>query len=176
MKSWVSVLGETFGFSRGDSRGETTGSPAITSNGIVRLRSWSESWCVGASTLGLLGKAPFVIPATREVIARVSPARGVAESFGILRVYVIPAGESFCDEVSRSPLKAVVLSMHGSESKTSGTGVSGEDSPTVKELKLMFEVSGIAGLSCDGQEGKLVDVLGQIVAKKHGKDVGGVIL
>jgi hypothetical protein len=31
--------------------------------------------------------------------------------------------------------------------------VSGEASPTTKELKLMLEVSKIAGLSCDGKEG-----------------------
>jgi hypothetical protein len=51
--------------------------------------------------------------------------------------------------------------------------VSGEASPTTKDLKLMLEVSKIAGLSCDGKEGKLVEVLGQNVAKKHGKGVEG---
>ena len=30
-----------------------------------------------------------------------------------------------------------------------------------------MEVSGIAGLSCDEQIGKLKEVLGQLVAKKH---------
>jgi hypothetical protein len=35
----------------------------------------------------------------------------------------------------------------------------------------VLEVRGIVGLSCDGHEGKLTDVLGQIVAKKHGKGV-----
>ena len=174
MKSWVSVLGETSGFSPGNPRGETIGSPAITSNGIVRLRSWSEGLRVGALTLGLLGEALSVILATREVIARVSLTRGVAESSGILGVNVIPAGESFCDRVSHSPLKAAVLSAHGSGSETSRTGVSREDSLIAKELKLMFEVSVVVGLSCDGQEGKLADVLGQIIAMKHGKDVGGV--
>jgi hypothetical protein len=38
-----------------------------------------------------------------------------------------------------------------------------------KELKLVWEVKGIAGLSCDGQEGKLKGVLGQLVANKYGK-------
>ena len=45
----------------------------------------------------------------------------------------------------------------------------GLDSPASKELKLVWEVKGIAGLSCDGQEGKLKDVLGKLVANKHGK-------
>jgi hypothetical protein len=48
---------------------------------------------------------------------------------------------------------------------------SGEELPAAKELKLVLEVSGIAGLSCDRQEGKLADALGQIVAKKHGKGI-----
>ena len=38
-----------------------------------------------------------------------------------------------------------------------------------QELKLVWDVREIAGLSCDGQEGKLKDVLGQIVANKQGK-------
>jgi hypothetical protein len=38
--------------------------------------------------------------------------------------------------------------------------VSEEESLAIKELKLVLEVKGIAGLSCDGQEGKLTDVLG----------------
>jgi hypothetical protein len=38
-----------------------------------------------------------------------------------------------------------------------------------KELKLVWEVKGIAGLPCDGQEGKLKGVLGQLVANKYGK-------
>jgi hypothetical protein len=32
-----------------------------------------------------------------------------------------------------------------------------------------MEFKGIVGLSCDGQEGKLADVLGQLVVEKHGK-------
>jgi hypothetical protein len=31
----------------------------------------------------------------------------------------------------------------------------------------VMEVSGAAGLSCDGQIGKLKEVLGHLVAKKH---------
>jgi hypothetical protein len=114
-------------------------------------------------TLGLLGEAPSIIPATREATVRVSPARGLAELSGILGAYVYPAGESLCDVVSHSSLSAVVL-----------TVASGEILPVAEELKLVIEVNRIASLSCDGQEGKLVDVLGQIVAKKHGKDIGGV--
>jgi hypothetical protein len=42
-------------------------------------------------------------------------------------------------------------------------------SPTSKDLKLVWVVKGTAGLSCDGQEGKLKQVFGQIVAENMGK-------
>jgi hypothetical protein len=45
-----------------------------------------------------------------------------------------------------------------------------EDSPVAKELKFTLDVSGIAGLSCDRQEMKLAGILGQIIAKKYGKE------
>jgi hypothetical protein len=41
-------------------------------------------------------------------------------------------------------------------------------SPAVKEMKRVWEVREIVGLSSDGQDGKLKDTLGQIVANKHG--------
>jgi hypothetical protein len=44
-----------------------------------------------------------------------------------------------------------------------------EDSPVAKELKLVLEVIGLTGLSCDGQEGRLVGVLGQIIVQKYRK-------
>ena len=84
------------------------------------------------------------------------------------------ARESLWDVVSHSPLNVAVLFMHGLGAESLGTRPLREISLAAKELKLVIEVSGIAGLSCDGQEGKLVDVLGQIVAKKHRKDIGGV--
>ena len=49
------------------------------------------------------------------------------------------------------------------------------DSPTTEELKLALEVSGIASLSCDGQERKLAGALGQIIAQKYGKEVEELI-
>ena len=45
-----------------------------------------------------------------------------------------------------------------------------EDSPVARELKHVLEVSGIAGLSCDGQVRRLAGVWGQIIAKKYGKE------
>ena len=45
-----------------------------------------------------------------------------------------------------------------------------EDSLAAKELKLVLEVNGIAGLLCDGQVRRLAEVLGQIIAKKYRKE------
>jgi hypothetical protein len=43
------------------------------------------------------------------------------------------------------------------------------DSSVTKTLNLIWEVKGPAGISCDGKEGKLKEVFGQIVADKHGE-------
>jgi hypothetical protein len=45
-----------------------------------------------------------------------------------------------------------------------------EDSPVAKELSFTIDVSGIAGLSCEGKVRKLAGILGQIIAKKYGKE------
>ena len=42
-------------------------------------------------------------------------------------------------------------------------------SPVSKDLEFFWNVKGTAGLSCDGQVGKLKEVLGKIVAEKFGK-------
>jgi hypothetical protein len=42
-------------------------------------------------------------------------------------------------------------------------------SPASKDLKLAWNLKGTAGISCDGQEGKLKEVFGQIVADKYGE-------
>jgi hypothetical protein len=47
----------------------------------------------------------------------------------------------------------------------------GTDSPISKDLNLVWKVKGTAGMSWDGQEGKLKQVFGQIVADKHGEGV-----
>jgi hypothetical protein len=43
------------------------------------------------------------------------------------------------------------------------------DSPASKVLKLVWDVKGTAGISCDGQVGKLKEVFGQLVDIKYGK-------
>ena len=114
-----------------------------------------------------------MLPAARGEIACASPAMGEFETSGILGAYVDSVGEKFCNEAS---LGGTVISdfMRVAQGTRLELLVPGEVSPVVKELKLALEVSGIAGLSCDGQEGKLAEVLGQIVAKKHGKEVEGL--
>jgi hypothetical protein len=52
-----------------------------------------------------------------------------------------------------------------------GMGNQEEDlvSPASKDLKLVWNVKGTVGISCDGQEGKLKEIFGQIVADKYGE-------
>jgi hypothetical protein len=38
-----------------------------------------------------------------------------------------------------------------------------------EELNFVMETGGVAGLSCEGQIGKLEEVLGQLVAEKQGR-------
>jgi hypothetical protein len=52
------------------------------------------------------------------------------------------------------------------EQSIQGTGSA---SPVVIDLKFVWDVKGIAGMSDDGQEGKLKGVLGQIVDNNYGK-------
>jgi hypothetical protein len=54
-----------------------------------------------------------------------------------------------------------------------GMGSFRASSEEAEELKLTLEVGGIAGMTCDGQVGHLKEVLGQLVAEKHGKGIGG---
>jgi hypothetical protein len=54
-----------------------------------------------------------------------------------------------------------------------GMGSSGTSLGEVEELELALEVGGIVGMTCDGQVGHLKEVLGQLVAEKHGRDIGG---
>jgi hypothetical protein len=104
---------------------------------------------------------------------------GVSKTSGILEAYVDSVREKYCDEAS---LRGVVLSYclrvaQGIRLELLTRGevplVVNKDSPAAKELKIALEVSRIAGLSCDGQERKLTEVLGQIIAKKHGKEAEG---
>jgi hypothetical protein len=46
-------------------------------------------------------------------------------------------------------------------------------SEEAEELKLTLEVGGIVGMTCDGQVGHLKEVLGQLVAEKHERGIGG---
>ena len=177
MKPWVTSLGQGFGTSFSGFRGEMPPSsklgeamcevPMLESQaliliGIVRSCSWSEGRWSGSSTSSLLGEALSILSASRGEIVSASLAMGVSETTGILGVYVDLAGEKFYDEAS---LGVAVLSDFVWDALEIGLEilVSREVLPSAKELKLVFEVSGIADLSCDGQEGKLVDALGQII-------------
>ena len=71
--------------------------------------------------------------------------------------------ENSCVEGSLPQFDAEVLTEEQLEQGTRSV------SPALKDLKLVWDVKGIAGLSCDGKEGKLKEVLGQLVDNKYGK-------
>jgi hypothetical protein len=137
----------------------------VTVNGSMWVRSCSEDWRNGISTMGILGTAPIV------TLASISPAgdgvdlttlRADSSMIGMLgvegedlcdaprevTVRVSSEGEILCDVLAPSSHSATVLSVIGSGAESSRTGASGASSPKVEELKLAMEVSGIAGLSC----------------------------
>jgi hypothetical protein len=84
-----------------------------------------------------------------------------------MTVGVSSEGEIFGDAFAPSSHKAAALSGIWSRAEPSRIGASRGSSQEAEELKLAMEVSGIAGLSYDKQIGKLNEVLGQLVAKKH---------
>ena len=68
-------------------------------------------------------------------------------------------------------LEIVPESENGVDS--SGKCMSRASSVEAEELKLALEVGEIVGLTCEGQVGQLKEVLGQLVAEKHGRGIGG---
>jgi hypothetical protein len=111
-------------------------------------KSWVAKRCAlsddrgDSSSLGKLGKSP-VVSATNLVL-------GDSEGIGIPGEMVDQEGMP-----------------EDTEWKNQGASLS---SPAVKEMKRVWEVREIAGLSCGGQEGKLKDTLGQILANKYGNE------
>jgi hypothetical protein len=68
---------------------------------------------------------------------------------------------------------AMVVSEIGSGAESSGMGRSKASPQKEEELKLTLEMGGTAGLSYEGQIGKLEEVLGQLVVEKQGRGIGG---
>jgi hypothetical protein len=76
----------------------------------------------------------------------------------------VQAVENTCVEESSSQTEVVVL-VEDIERKEQGQE---SMAPASEDLKLVWEVKGIAGLSWGRQEGKLKEVLGQLVTNKSG--------
>jgi hypothetical protein len=110
-----------------------------TKSWVAERCAWNDDRGV-SSSLGILGK-PLVVNVTNMV-------SGESEGIGISEEMV--AQEGMSEDI---------------DWKTQGISLS---SPVVKEMKRVWEVREVAGLSCDGQEGKLKDTLGQIVVNKYG--------
>jgi hypothetical protein len=60
--------------------------------------------------VGLLGEAPSILMASREVIARASPTMGESKATRFLGAYVVPVREKSCDEVPLSVLEVTAMS------------------------------------------------------------------
>jgi hypothetical protein len=63
----------------------------------------------------------------------------------------------------------VLEGMGNQESEKQSVQGLGVVSPISKDLNLVWKVKGTAGMSWEGQVGKLKQVFGQIVADKHGE-------
>jgi hypothetical protein len=64
------------------------------------------------------------------------------------------------------------VEFHTEEQSVQGVG---SVSPISKELNFVWKVKGTSGMSWDGQNGKLKQIFGQIVADKHGKGDSGSV-
>jgi hypothetical protein len=61
----------------------------------------------------------------------------------------------------------------GIEVEPVGTGMSGANLVEREMLNLALEDGEIMGMTCKGQPGLLKEVLGKIIAEKHGRGIGG---
>jgi hypothetical protein len=127
-------------------------------------KSWVAERCSWNSEVGLLGKNPMKCLVTKEATARATLAMDEPETTGLQGELKVQAGENTCVEDSSSQIEVVVMA-EDIERKEQGQE---SMAPASKDLKLVWEVKGIAGLSWDRQEGKLKDVLGQLVTNKSG--------
>jgi hypothetical protein len=121
---------------------------------------------MGLSTAGVLGEASTMLMTDKGENARERPAMGLSEQLGILGAYVNVVGEKLVDGVSLG-VEILSDSMRVDQELLAAK----LDSHDAEELKFTLEVSGIVGLSCNGQERKLAGALGQIIAQKYGNAV-----
>ena len=96
--------------------------------------------------MGWPGKKPSDCLVFGEVSASANAVMGELEATGLPGVMEDQVGENPCDEIPISQLEGAV-ELEVIEWNDQGKGL---DSPASKELKLVWEVKGTAGLSCDG--------------------------
>ena len=106
------------------------------------------------STKRVMGSAPNVSSASKGELASCSDS----SSLGILSTY----SHNVMD-----------VSEIGSGVESSEMGRSRATPQVEEKLKLLMETGGVAGLSCERHVGKLEEVLGQLDAKKQGRDTRG---
>jgi hypothetical protein len=134
-----------------------------TKSWVAEWVSWNDGRGCDVALEGLLGKNHTVSLDFEDLSVNIFSVLGEHEESGLLGGMVNQGKENPGVEGTLPQFEAGNLS---EEQLVQGTG---PVSPASKEVKFVWDVKGIAGLSCGGQEGKLKEVLGQLVAKKYGK-------
>jgi hypothetical protein len=136
-------------------------SSKTTKSWVAERVSWNGGRGCDVTTVVLPGKNFNSCFDAEELPAIVSTLMGEPEESGLMggmgnQVYETPGveGSTSLLEVENFPEEHPVQGM-------------GLTSPASKKLKLVWEVKGTAGMSWGGQDGKLKQVFGQIVADKH---------
>jgi hypothetical protein len=153
----------------------------------ARAASWLSGQTSGQLTSrGVLGMYPFASPVRLNFDGGEEEPRksGVdSSSAGILGETPISSesvpgsgtGAVFSSAgiLGSTPNSSEIVPESEFGAESLGMGLFGASSGEAEELKLALEVGGIVGMTCDGQVGHLKEVLGQLVAKKHGRGIGG---
>jgi hypothetical protein len=132
---------------------------------VAERVSWNGGRGCDVTTKDLSGKNHTVCLDSEELIVNVFSVLGKHEELGFLG--------GMGNQEEENPGVEGTLPQFEAEIPLEEQLVQGIDlvSPISKDLKLVWDVKGTAGLSYDGQEGKFKELLGQIVTNKYGERV-----
>jgi hypothetical protein len=136
-----------------------------TKSWVAERVSWNDSMGGDVVPTCRLGKNLTDGSGSEELSVNEGSVREEHEESDLFGGLEDKGAENSVIEGSLLEVEAVVPS---EEQSVQGTG---SDSPAVIDLKFVWDVKGFAGLSDDGQEGKLKGVLGQIVDNNYGKGI-----
>jgi hypothetical protein len=134
-----------------------------TKSWVAERVSWNDSRGGDVVPTCMLGKNHTVGSGSEEMSVNDSSVRGEHEESDLFGGLEDKGAENYDIEGSLLEVEAVIPS---EEQSVQGTDSA---SPAVIDLKFVWDVKGFAGMTDDGQEGKLKGVLGQIVDNNYGK-------